>query len=152
MKPIPILLAIVSAGLSACSAHVDPAPIETAGMPSPELALQRSVASTTSDLRELGTMRASPPANVLAQNKTPDDINRQIWFVWKGPLNAGVRKLGKEIGYTVTVFGRSHDVPVQTNGVNSVLDILRSLGDQAGDAAAVQVDTLHHQIAVVYHA
>ena len=152
MKKTSFLFATLTIGLTACSGHIKPGPIETTGMPNPELALQRSISSTTADLRELGTIHASPSVPVADQSSTPDDINRRIWFVWKGPLNAGVRKLGKEIGYTVTVFGKSHDIPVQTNSVAAVLDILRSFGDQAGDAATVQVDPFHHQIAVVYHA
>lgn len=151
MKKTSFLYATLSIGLTACSGHIKPGPIETIGMASPEVALQRSIASTTSDLRELGTVRAAPVVPVTDQSSTPDDINRRIWFVWNGPLNAGIRKLGKEIGYTVTVFGKSHDLTVQTNSVAPVLDILRSFGDQAGNAATVQVDPLHHQIAVVYH-
>jgi len=139
--------------LAACSGHIpDPGPVNTGGMPNPELALQRSVAATTSDLRELGTMRAPQPVAVAAQAQTPDDVNKRLWFVWNGPLNGAVRKLGKEIGYTVTVFGNSRPIKVTTNSVAPALDILRSLGEQAGSAAEVQVDTLHHQIAVVYNA
>ncbi|AOX18413.1 DotD/TraH family lipoprotein [Kozakia baliensis] len=153
MKPFLLTAPALFLALAACSGHVpDPGPVDTSGMPSPELALQRAVASTTSDLRELGTMRAPQPVSVSAEAQTPDDVNRKLWFAWNGPLDGAVKKLGKAIGYTVTIFGSSHPIKVTTNSVAPALDILRSLGEQAGTGAAVQVDTLHHQIAVVYNA
>jgi len=63
-----------------------------------------------------------------------------------------VQKLGQSIDYTVTVFEPERKVRVVTNSVAPVVDILRGLGDQAGDQATVSLDPLHHQIAVTYHA
>jgi len=146
------LLILLPVGLSACAGQPAPQPIETTGMASPELALQRSITATTGELRALGTMRPSPPPETLAQNVLPDDVTKRVWFAWDGPLNGAVKKLGHDIGYTVAITGKSRSIKVQTDTVSRVIDILHTLGDQAGSLATVAVDPLHHMITVIYHA
>ncbi|RBM06524.1 DotD/TraH family lipoprotein [Novacetimonas cocois] len=148
-----LLIFLLPMALNACAQSLSsPSPIATTGMANPELALQRSIAETTTDLRELGSIRPSPVVASANQPVLPDDLTRRIWFVWDGPLGKAVAKLGQEIGYSVTVTGHPRAMRVATNSVAAVVDILRTLGDQAGDQAMVSVDPLHHAITVAWHA
>ncbi|KXV19247.1 DotD/TraH family lipoprotein [Gluconobacter oxydans] len=135
--------------LSAC-ATTPPEPVAATGMANPELALQRAITSTNQDLAQLGTLRPAPPP-MTPDPALPADLKRQVWFVWQGPLEPAVRKLGKDIGYSVTAFGPRRPITVQTNAVAPVVEHLRVLGEQAGDQATVSVDPLSHAISVTYH-
>lgn len=149
----PLLIFLLPVALSACTGKPPPpSPVATTGMANPELALQRSIAATTSDMRELGSIRPTPVATSTPVTSLPDDLTRRIWFVWNGPLGEAVTKLGNEIGYTVTATGRSRNIRVTTNSVARVVDILRTLGEEAGDQAMVSVDPLRHAITVTWHA
>lgn len=149
----PLLIFLLPVALSACAGKLpSPSPVATTGMASPELALQRSIAATTTDLRELGNIRPTPLAASATSVPLPDDLTRRIWFAWNGPLGDAVTKLGHEIGYTVTITGRTRTLRVTTNSVAPVVDILRTLGDEAGDQATVSVDPLRHAITVAWHA
>lgn len=150
-RPLLVLIPL-TAFLAACADHPEAGPINTTGMPNAELALQRSIDSTTAQLRQIGAIHATPVTAVTQTPPLPDDVTRKVWFVWNGPLNGAVKKLGKKIGYTVTISGKSHRIAVVTNAVAPAIDILRSMGEQAGAAATVRVDTQNHQIEVAYNA
>ncbi|NHN89974.1 DotD/TraH family lipoprotein [Acetobacter conturbans] len=139
--------------LAACSTPGHPGPVETTGMPNTELALQRAIQSTDHDMAEFGALRptVSVPATTADNAQVPEELRRSVWFVWKGPLLPGVKKLGREIGYTVATRGDREDVPVDINTTAPVLDHLRALGDQAGNRATVAVDPVTHSITVTYN-
>ncbi|MBS1075781.1 DotD/TraH family lipoprotein [Gluconobacter sp. Dm-73] len=144
-----VLTPVLLLALSACATK-PPEPVATTGMANPELALQRAIATTDADLAQLGTLRPTPPP-ITPDPGLPADLKRQVWFVWQGPLEPAVRKLGKDIGYSVTAFGPHRKVIVQINAVAPVIDHLRTLGEQAGEQATVSVDPLSHAISVTYH-
>ncbi|MDT8873233.1 hypothetical protein RAA17_24380 [Komagataeibacter rhaeticus] len=67
-----LLIFLLPMALNACAQSLSsPSPIATTGMANPELALQRSIAETTTDLRELGSIRPSPVVASANQPRSP---------------------------------------------------------------------------------
>lgn len=156
MRPA-IPAALAAALLAGCATTPVPTNVVTAGMPSPERALQDSMHHVDAEMAELGTMRAtltqagSPAA---ASPVVPDDLQRVVSFTWSGPLDAGVAKLAQSIGYTFYATAVPNAVPlnvaVQVQSVPA-LQAFQALGEQAGTRATVAVDPLHHTIQVIHH-
>ena len=147
---------LAAALLSGC-AHVDPVPTDVAvpGMPNPEVALKQSMGNVAAEMAELGRIGPVGIASVeRAEPVMPADLQRIVSFQWNGPLDQGVAKLAQSIGYTFTLTlpAGVQPFPVSIN-VSSVpaYQVFRTLGEQAGTKATVQVDILHHQVEVIYH-
>lgn len=152
-KAIPALLAI---GLLAGCAGMPQVPTDVAatGMRNAELALHRTLDQVNAEMTQIGGMQPQGSmAAVSAAPVVPDDLQKPVQFVWTGPLDAGVQKLAASIGYAVAVFGppNPRPVPVAVNVNGPVLGVFQALGTQAGTAATVEVDPLHHQVQVVHH-
>ena len=150
---LPALLAI---GLLAGCAGTPQVPtdVATTGMPNAELALHRTLDQVNSEMTQIGSMQpAGYVAAAASAPVVPDDLQKPVQFVWTGPLDAGVQKLAASIGYTVAIFGphNPQPVPVAVNVDGQVLGAFQALGTQAGTAATVEVDPLHHQVQVVHH-
>lgn len=140
--------------LSACATPNVPMTVETTGMPSPELALQRAIARVNSDMTRIG--EASPASYAPASSAAsvvPGELQKPVQFVWSGPLDAGVRKLADSIGYAVVISKPDNARPllVAVNVSGQVLGAFEALGNQAGTAATVEVDPFHHQVQVTHH-
>ena len=140
--------------LAACATPNVPTTVETTGMPSAELALQRAIARVNSDMTRIG--ETSPLAYAPVPSTAtvvPAELQKPVEFVWTGPLDAGVRKLADSIGYTVTVTKPDNARPlaVSVNVSGRVIGAFQALGEQAGTAATVQVDPDHHQVQVIHH-
>lgn len=154
-SPIRSLLhaVAVATALSGCAA-VTPVPTTVAvpGMPSPEAALQNSMQHVDAEMSQLG--RYTPPAPRLMSRIVPEDLQRTVSFEWSGPLDAGVSKLASSIGYTFYTTGPAGQVPVpvavQVSAV-PVYDVFKTLGDQAGTLATVEVDPVRHSVQVIHH-
>ena len=127
--------------------------VETTGMPNAELALRRAIDQVNSQMAQLG--RLQPGATDFATNPVmPNELQRIVAFTWSGPLDAGVQKLAASIGYqvAVTATADSPPLPVSVNlASTTVVSAFAALGDQAGPRATVEVDPLHHRIAVTHH-
>jgi len=140
--------------LAGCAATGVASDVGTTGMPNPELALRRALDQVNSDMTEIGGMR---PGAAVAAEKTgpvvPEELQGMVDFVWNGPLDAGVEKLAASIGYAVLVSGppEFRPLPVAVNFSGQVLVAFRALGTQAGAAATVELDPLHHQVRVIHH-
>jgi defect-in-organelle-trafficking protein DotD len=139
--------------LTGC-ANVTPVPtnIATTGMPNPEFALQNSLTRVRTAMAELNGMNVAPP--VTQPPITPGELDRPINFVWSGPLDQGVQKLARTVGYQVNVIAPPNSKPlsVSVNMSNvTTLDAFRALGTAAGTAATVVVDPQHHTVAVEHH-
>lgn len=152
-KAIPALLAI---GLLAGCASTPQVPtdVATTGMPNAELALHRTLDQVNAEMTQIGGMQ--PQGSMAAASAAPvvpDDLQKPVQFVWTGPLDAGVQKLAASIGYTVAIVGppNPQPLPVVVNVDGQVLGAFQALGTQAGTAATVEVDPLHHQVQVVHH-
>lgn len=139
--------------LAACAAPDVPPTVEAVGMPNTELALRRSMDQVNADMGQLGGLEPQTLRPIARQFQLPQELEKQIQFQWAGPLDAGVRKLGDNLGYTVTVIGPTNVQPlaVSVNMSGQVVDALRALGDQAGNRATVSLDPMNHQITVIHH-
>src|SRR5271157_312808 len=147
--------ALIAALVLAGCARVYPVPTDVAvpGMPNPEVALQQSMSTVAAEMEKLGQL--GPAATATAEPVVPADLQRIVSFQWNGPLDQGVAKLAQSIGYTFTLTTPPGVVPLPVSiNVASVpvYQVFRTLGEQAGTKATVQVDPLHHQVEVIYHA
>jgi defect in organelle trafficking protein DotD len=147
----------VLACLTGCATPKVPTDVESTGMPNAELALERAIDKVNGDMAQIGAMRLDRAAPAAAGPMTtaaiPDELRKPVDFIWAGPLDDGVRKLAASIGYQVAVIGPGHaqPIPISINTVGTVLSAFHALGDQAGSAATVSIDTVHHQVQVIHH-
>ena len=139
--------------LAGCATPDIPPTVAVAGMPNTELALRRSMDQVNADMGQLGGLQAYDTAPIPTHAQLPAELERQIQFVWAGPLDAGVRKLGDSLGYTVSVTAPKNSQPlvVVVNVTGQAFAALRALGEQAGDRATVAVDPQNRQITVTHH-
>lgn len=149
-----IALVALAFGAAGCAA-VTPVPttVDVAGMPNPELALQKSMQHVDAEMAQLGGLSARPAAFI--QPAEPAPIERTVDFAWSGPLDAGVAKLAQSVGYTFFTnkppAQPGVSVSVSVRG-GTALDAFRALGERAGTAATIEVDPIHHSVQVTYHA
>jgi hypothetical protein len=149
----PFLAAgLIACGLAGCGVTPVATNVDTPGMPNAEVALQKSMNETSAELARIGAMQ---PAAAVASKPTvvPGELERVVAMSWNGALDGAVRKLADTVGYRATVSGNApRTVNVVVDPVpQRVYDILRSLGDQAGDAATVRVDPRRQLLEVIYH-
>lgn len=154
---VSIFSTLLAATLLAGCADTIPVPttVITGGMPNPEAALQQSMHHVDAEMAELGAMR---PASVETAATTgpvvPEDLQRVVSFTWTGSLDKGVAKFAQSIGYTFyTTASRNAqpiDVAVRVQSAPA-LQVFKTLGDEAGNRATVEVDPLHHQVQVIHH-
>ena len=148
-------MSLVMAALLAGCARVYPVPTDVAvpGMSNPELALRQSMNTVAAEMAELGHI--GPGRTQEAEPVAPEDLQHVVSFQWNGPLDQGVAKLAQSVGYTFTLTVPAGVQPL-TVSINAssqpAYEVFRSLGEQAGNKATVQVDILHHQVEVIYHA
>jgi len=150
----PLLaLSLIACLVAGCSSVTPIATnVDTPGMPNAEVALQKSMDETTAELARIGAMQ--PTAAVASKPiVVPGELERLVAMSWNGALDGAVRKLADTVGYRVVVSGnRSQAVNVVVNPTpQRVYDILRGLGDQAGNLATVRVDAQHQLLEVIYH-
>ena len=127
--------------------------VETTGMPNAELALRRAIDQVNTQMAQLGRLQPGP-TDFATNPVMPAELQRIVAFTWSGPLDAGVQKLAASIGYQVAVTApvNSQPLPVAVNlASTTVVSAFAALGDQAGPRATVEVDPLHHRIAVAHH-
>ena len=148
--------------LAGCAGTATVAPdVDATGMPSAELALQRSVERVDAAMRDLGGMgrSARTVASMLAveplRASIPAELQRPVTWAWSGPLDAGVKALADHVGYRLVVTASSGTAPVNV-AVNMqdvrILDLFEALGNAAGAQATVIVDPDHRQVEVRHHA
>ena len=148
--------------LAGCAGTATVAPdVDATGMPSAELALQRSVERVDTAMRGLGGMGrsaravASLPAVGSSRNPIPAELQRPVTWAWSGPLDAGVKALADHVGYRLVVTASPGAAPVNV-AVNMqdarILDLFEALGNAAGAQATVIVDPDHRQVEVRHHA
>src|ERR1700761_3437602 len=144
---------LIACGLAGCSSVTPIATnVDTPGMPNAEVALQKSMDETSTELTRIGALQ---PAAAVASQPTvvPGELDRVVAMSWNGGLDGAVRKLANTGGYRVVVSGNaSQAVNVVVNPTpQRVYDILHGLGDQAGELATVRVDAQHQLLEVIYH-
>jgi DotD protein len=143
---------LIAFGLAGCSGTPVAPTVETPGMPNAEVALQRSLDETSTELTRIGAMQS---AAAVASKPTvvPGELDRVVTMSWNGGLDGAVRKLADTIGYRTAVSGNaSRAVNVVVDPApQRVYDLLHGLGDQAGDGATVRVDAQHQLLEVIYH-
>ena len=150
----PFLLAsLIACGLAGCSSVTPIATnVDTPGMPNAEVALQKSMDETSTELTRIGAMQ---PAAAVASKPTvvPGELERVVAMSWNGGLDGAVRKLADTIGYRAAVSGNASQAVnvVVDPAPQRVYDILHGLGDQAGAFATVRVDAQHQLLEVIYH-
>jgi hypothetical protein len=143
-----LALALAGCGLTPVAPNVD-----TPGISNPEVALQKSMNETAREMTRIGAVQprasvASLPAVVAGK------LDRVVSMQWNGSLDDPVKRLGETIGYGTAITGTVPEAGVNV-AVNPaprrVYDILRDLGERAGDAATVRVDQQHQLLEVIYH-
>lgn len=150
-KRLSILSVLAVAGLlSACATKgVERPDIDAEGMASPEVALQTSMTRIQKAMADLQATRAG------ARPVVPDELNRPIVWRFDGPLDAAAKAIAERVGYSyappVTDMPAAiPNVSVNVNG-SPVIDVLRSLGTQAGNRATLFVDPIHRIVQVRRH-
>lgn len=141
--------------LAGCAAPVHPVPttVETPGMPSPEVALQKSMSDVDSEMAELGEL-VPAAATPVTTPIMPGPLQKTVSFSWNGSLDQGVAKLAQSVGYTFYVTAPANAQPINVAvTISSVpaYQVFQALGEEAGTKATVAVDPLHHQVQVIHH-
>ena len=150
---LPLALVGLSSLLSACAGNpkIDP-DVDAYGMPSAELALQRSIGQVDSAILSLGGLRVA--ARSPAPPVMPAELLRPQSFAWSGPIDVGAKALADRIGYRLVVTAPDAAAPI-TVAVNladvPVIELFKALGAAAGTQATVIVDPDHHQVQVRHH-
>ncbi len=143
-----LALSLAGCGVTPIAPHVD-----TPGMPNAEVALQKGMDDTA---REMARIGAIEPSAAAASKPTvvAGELDRVVSLQWNGALDGAIRRLGETIGYRTAITGKARQAGVNVTvdpTPQRVYDILRGLGDQAGDAATVRVDEQHQLLEVIYH-
>ncbi|CAN7532259.1 DotD/TraH family lipoprotein [Pseudoxanthomonas sp. LjRoot168] len=118
-----------------------PAPVDSTTQ-----AIERSATDISQSLVRLAEVEQydrlrQMPDQPKAYTQVPDML-QMVSIPWDGPIEAAVRKLAKEAGYTPKILGRAPVIPVLVRiGTEpaSVSDHLRNVGYQAGSRADVVV-------------
>lgn len=148
------LTAAAALVVSGCTA-VTPVPttVDVAGMPNPEIALQKSMQHVDAEMAQLGGLSSRTVASLAPI--VPAPLERTVDFAWTGALDAGVATLAQSVGYTFYTTKPPAEpgvsVSVSLRGVTA-LDAFRALGERAGTAATVVVDPVRHSVQVTHHA
>ena len=81
--------------------------VDTPGMPNAEVALQKSMDETASELARIGAMQ---PAAAVASKPTviPGELERVVAMSWNGGLDGAVRKLAGVRSATVSSSAAVH--------------------------------------------
>lgn len=142
--------------LAGCAGRAVVTPdVDATGMPSAELALQRSVERVDAAMRDLGGMNVSARFATALPAPVPAELQRPVTWAWSGPLDAGVKVLADRVGYRLVVTASPEaaliDVAVSQRNAR-ILDLFEALGTAAGTRATVIVDPDHRQVEVRYHA
>jgi defect in organelle trafficking protein DotD len=149
-------LLLGTAMLAGCATPVHPVPttVAAAGMPNPELALQKSITDVDAEMAELGEMNTTVAAPATQQAVLPDPLQKTVSFTWNGPLDGAVSKLAQSVGYTfyVTAPQNAQPLNVSISASETAYQVFQQLGADAGTKATVQVDPVHHQVEVIHHA
>lgn len=143
--------------LSACAGTTSvPPDVDATGMPSAEVALQRSVERVDAAMRDLGGRSVASQPMAAAPAVIPAELRRPVTWSWSGPLDAGAKVLADRIGYRLVVTGQpTGAAPVSVAVAMQdarILDLFEALGTAAGTRATVIVDPDHHQVEVRHHA
>ena len=83
-----------------------PPDVDATGMPSAEVALQRSVERVDTAMRDLGGRSAASRSMPAAPAVIPAELRRPVTWSWSGPLDAGAKVLADRIGYHLVVTGQ----------------------------------------------
>lgn len=146
--PLPVTIGVLGL-LAGCATPEIPPDVDTAGMPSTEIALQRSLDRTDAAMGKLGQFGPGTYLRPVMQA----ELERPVSRAWSGPLDQGVKALADRIGYRFTSTG-PHAVPVAVavNMTNvPILDLFRAMGVAAGTSATVVLDPDQHQVEVQHH-
>lgn len=142
--------------LAGCAGTAKVAPdVDATGMPSAEMALQRSVERVDAAMRDLGGRAVAGRPMSAAPAVIPAELRRPVTWSWSGPLDAGAKVLADRIGYRLVVTAAPGAAPVEVAVAMQdarILDLFEALGTAAGTQATVIVDPDHHQVEVRHNA
>ncbi len=150
MAAVPASVAPVAVRPGQAAVEVPPRPVASASAVtvSPVVATPPGIAPAGSP-----SIQAFPPP-VRSGAVVPEELQRPIGFAWNGLLDDGVRKVAAEVGYRVDVFGPTNMQPLAVavpNSATTLIGAFKALGDQAGSAATVRVDTINRRVEVIHH-
>lgn len=148
MRPLPLAAAGLLIALAGCANKPgDRIDIDAEAMANPEVALLRSFDRVDRAMAAMQT--SSRPGRV-----PPAELNKPIVWRWSGPMDQAAKAIAEKVGWSYAAPGPDAPpmpaVTVDANGT-SVLDVLRSIGTQAGDRATLLVDPDRRIIQVQRH-
>lgn len=146
-----------AAGLALCGCAPPVYGVATAvtspGMPNPELALQQSMTHVGREMDRIGNIKPEEVARETPRI-VPGELDAVVSFAWNGPLDEGVERLARSIGYSVTISAPPDGQPLNmaiNAGPRRVYAIFKQIGDDAGSQATLVVDPLHQTVQVIHH-
>lgn len=141
--------------LAACSNTNVPTTVKVTGMPNPELALQKSMDHVNQDMSRIGGLQPRSETTSIALNAdVPAPLKRTIALFFNGKLEKAVDILANKSGYAVSVERpkKIKSLRITTRFPNiTIFEALRSLGEQIGNQADIEIDNNSHLIRVIYH-
>ncbi len=152
-----VMCSSCAAGLALCGCAPPVYDVATTvaapGMPNPELALQKSMTHVGREMDRIGNINPEEAARE-APRIVPGELDAVVSFSWNGPLDEGVERLARSIGYSVTISAPPDGKPI-TMAINSgprrVYSIFKQIGDDAGTQVTLVVDPLHQTVQVIHH-
>lgn len=146
--PLPVAIGLLGL-LAGCATPQVPPDVDTSGMPSTEVALQRSLDRTDAAMGKLGQFGPGTSFRL----PMAAELKRPVSLTWSGPIDQGVKALTDRIGYRFYSTGpNSVPIAVAVNLTDvPILDVFQAMGEAAGTNATVVVDPDHHQVEVQHH-
>ncbi len=153
-KKISIFLMTGVVGmLAACTPRVNQ---QLVASPDPvALRLAAAADKASAALQTLAAIEQArnPGEAVQMPPDAPVELRRIISISWTGPIKPIVQQLADRAGYRLEVNGDRPPAPIVVS-VNareeSVIEVLRDVGLQAGQRADIAVDPTHHLVELNY--
>lgn len=149
IRAIPLLGLLM---LGACVAPARDALVSIPGTADAERALLKSIADVQSAAATVGRGYSAP---VAATETIPSELNQRVRYTRKGSLDEVASALAGTAGFRFSSNATQATKPIPVSldtPSSSVLDLLRSLGAQAGSQADVVVRPEDHTVEVRYRA
>ena len=148
---LPLLLLLALVGCDGFK--LVPTEVSAPGMADADKALRESIARVNQAMNEMGGKGVGPGGGRTAGG-IPAELQRPVMAPLSGSLDDAARTLATRVGYRFASNAApgTASVPVVLPGQPTpLIDLFRTLGDQAGQRAEVLVDADRRQVEVRHH-
>ena len=149
---LPLLLLLALAGCNGFK--VVPTEVSAPGMADADKALRESIARVNQAMNEMGGKGVVTLQPTSAGPYVPAELQRPVMAPLAGSLDDAARTLATRVGYRFASNAAPGTVPVPVvlpGQPTPLIDLFRTLGDQAGQRAEVLVDADRRQVEVRHH-